>query len=78
MDELRADRPELQRRLLAALECLRGQPEVDAECAAAIGFCFGGLSVLDIARTGENIAGTSVYTAFSRLLATSRANFLLL
>jgi dienelactone hydrolase len=57
MDALRSDRPELQRRLLAALACLREQPEVDAERTAAIGFCFGGLSVLDIARTGEDIAG---------------------
>lgn len=57
MDELRADRPELQRLLLTALECLREQPEVDAERTAAIGFCFGGLSVLDIVRTGEDIAG---------------------
>jgi len=47
----------LQSRLLAALSCLREQPEVDAAQTAAIGFCFGGLSVLDIARTGEDIAG---------------------
>jgi dienelactone hydrolase len=57
MTALRDDRPELQKRLLAALACLRQQPEVDAEQTSAIGFCFGGLSVLDIARTGENIAG---------------------
>ncbi len=57
MDELRANRPELQARLLAALGCLREQPEVDGTAVAAIGFCFGGLSVLDIARTGEDIAG---------------------
>lgn len=57
MDALRDDRPELQARLLAALECLRSQAEVDAGRTAAIGFCFGGLSVLDIARTGADIAG---------------------
>lgn len=57
MDALRADRPELQARLLAALACLRGQPEVDAARTAAIGFCFGGLSVLDVARTGVDIDG---------------------
>jgi dienelactone hydrolase len=57
MDALRNDRPELQSRLLAALSCLREQPEVEAARTAAIGFCFGGLSVLDIARTGEGIAG---------------------
>ena len=57
MDALRADRAELQARLLAGLACLRGQPEVDAAKTAAIGFCFGGLSVLDIARTGADVAG---------------------
>ncbi|MEJ2128840.1 MAG: dienelactone hydrolase family protein [Woeseiaceae bacterium] len=57
MTALREDRPGLQARLLAAIACLREQPEVDASRTAAIGFCFGGLSVLDIARTGENIAG---------------------
>jgi len=30
---------------------------VDAARVAAIGFCFGGLCVLDIARTGEDLAG---------------------
>ena len=57
MDALRDDRPELQARLLAGLDCLRDQPEVDAAKTAAIGFCFGGLSVLDLARTGADVAG---------------------
>ena len=57
MAELRGDRPGLQRRLRASLQALREQPEVDASMVAAIGFCFGGLCVLDIARTGEDVAG---------------------
>ena len=51
------DRAMLQRRMLASLATLRGQPEVDAERVAAIGFCFGGLCVLDLARSGEDLAG---------------------
>ena len=51
------DREMLQTRLLVSLAVLREQPEVDAAKIAAIGFCFGGLSVLDIARTGEDLAG---------------------
>ena len=51
------DRAMLQRRLLASLGVLRGQPEVDSANTAAIGFCFGGLCALDIARTGEDLAG---------------------
>lgn len=51
------DRAMLQKRLLVSLNTLREQPEVDANQVAAIGFCFGGLCALDIARTGEDIAG---------------------
>jgi dienelactone hydrolase len=52
-----ADRAAMQRRLLCALAVLRAQGEVDAARTGAIGFCFGGLCVLDIARTGEDLAG---------------------
>lgn len=51
------DRAMLQRRLLLSLSTLRDQEPVDASKVAAIGFCFGGLCVLDIARTGEDLAG---------------------
>lgn len=57
MDALRNDRAALQRRLLLAVQTLRDQEEVDALSIAAIGYCFGGLCVLDIARTGEPVAG---------------------
>lgn len=57
MMTLRYDRPLLQQRLSASLATMRAQPEVDAGRVAAIGFCFGGLCVLDIARWGEDIAG---------------------
>lgn len=51
------DRAMLQQRLLVSLATLREQAEVDSNQVAAIGFCFGGLCVLDIARTGEDLAG---------------------
>lgn len=51
------DRAMLQNRLLLSLATLRDQEQVDATKVAAIGFCFGGLCVLDIARTGEDLAG---------------------
>ena len=57
MDALRKERATLQRRLLVALQTMRDQAEVDASRVAAIGYCFGGLCVLDIARTGEPLAG---------------------
>lgn len=61
MEPLRSDRPELQRRLLLALETLQRQPEVDAGKIAAMGFCFGGLSVLDLARIGAGVRGVASF-----------------
>ncbi len=51
------DRALLQGRQAAALETVRKQPEVDASRVAAIGFCFGGLCVLDLARSGADLRG---------------------
>jgi dienelactone hydrolase len=45
------DRRMLRQRLLGALDTLKGLPIVDSGCVAAIGFCFGGLCVLDLARS---------------------------
>ncbi len=57
MNALKADRDALQRRLSLSLRVLKEQPEVDERRTAAIGFCFGGLCVLDMARIGEDLAG---------------------
>lgn len=51
------DRPRLQRRLFASLEAMHAHEAVDAARSAAIGFCFGGLCVLDLARAGAAISG---------------------
>lgn len=51
------DRAMLQGRMQIALEVLKGLDEVDASRVAAIGFCFGGLCVLDLARIGIDIRG---------------------
>ncbi len=51
------DRGMLQTRLAAVLEVLRGRPMVDASRIAAMGYCFGGLCVLDLARTGADVQG---------------------
>lgn len=57
MQPLLKDRPLLQSRLLASLATLRAQKEVDASRVAIMGFCFGGLCALDLARTGADIRG---------------------
>jgi len=51
------DRALLQSRLTVALDTFKSQTEVDADRLAAIGFCFGGLGVLDLARMGTDIRG---------------------
>lgn len=51
------DRSLVARRMQRAIEVLREQQEVDTQKVAAIGFCFGGLCVLDLARTGSDVCG---------------------
>ena len=55
------DRSKLQARINAALDALKAQDEVDAENIVAMGYCFGGLCVLDLARSGTNIAGVASF-----------------
>lgn len=56
MEALIADRQELQQRLSLSMRALQEQSQVDARQIAAIGFCFGGLCVLDLARTAKDLA----------------------
>ena len=51
------DRPLLQSRLLAAVAVASDQAEVDRGKLAAMGYCFGGLCVLDLARINAPLAG---------------------
>jgi dienelactone hydrolase len=46
----------LRERVIAALHCLYAEPCVDPGRTAAIGFCFGGLAALELARSGANVA----------------------
>ncbi|MEO1251644.1 MAG: dienelactone hydrolase family protein [Pseudomonadota bacterium] len=51
------DRAMLQRRLKENIEFVRSLDEVDADNIAVIGFCFGGLCALDVARSGADVKG---------------------
>ena len=53
----RNDRALLRARVRAGLEALLKQPSVDPTRVAAIGYCFGGMTVLELARSGADIAG---------------------
>jgi dienelactone hydrolase len=54
---LKGNRAELRARVNAALEALARQPQVARGKLAAIGFCFGGTTVLELARSGASVAG---------------------
>jgi len=53
----KADRKLMRARMAAALAELRRQPNVLPGSIAAIGFCFGGTAVLELARSGADVAG---------------------
>ena len=55
------DRSLLVRRMQLAVDELRAQDEVDETRVAAIGFCFGGLCVLDLARSGSDVNGVASF-----------------
>ncbi|WP_174279287.1 dienelactone hydrolase family protein [Sphingomonas bacterium] len=57
INALQADRPLLRDRLAVSLRVLQDHRQVDAAKCAAIGFCFGGKSVLDMARSGQDVRG---------------------
>ncbi|SDS51502.1 dienelactone hydrolase family protein [Pseudomonas oryzae] len=57
-----------RQRFLAGLDLLRQQPQTDPARLAAIGYCFGGRVVLDMARQGVPLAGVM---SFHGALATT-------
>jgi dienelactone hydrolase len=61
MRALLADRPLLQDRMLRLLDFARTQPGIDGDRVAAMGFCFGGLCALDVARTGAHLKGVASF-----------------
>ena len=53
----KSDRTLLRARVNAGLDVLRKQRFVDIKRIAAIGYCFGGTTVIELARSGADIAG---------------------
>ena len=54
-DELEEDRMKLRRRVKAGLEAVRGQSMVDPTRVGAMGYCFGGMCALELARSGADV-----------------------
>ena len=66
MDPFASDRAMLRDRITAALEAGRNLSQVDASKVAAMGYCFGGMCVLELARSGADVAGViSIHGIFS-------------
>ena len=61
MNPLVGDRAELQARLNVAVEAAKSLDGVDTSKRAAVGFCFGGLCVLDMARAGQDVLGVGSF-----------------
>jgi dienelactone hydrolase len=68
MQPLMNDRTLLCERIVAAVHAIESLPQADTSNIAAIGFCFGGLCVLDLARSAADIRGV---VSFHGLLGAS-------
>lgn len=53
----KSNRKLLRQRVNAGLACLRQQRLVDAQRVGAIGYCFGGTAVIELARSGADVRG---------------------
>jgi dienelactone hydrolase len=51
----KADRKLFRERLVRGLEVLRQQKEVDPSAIIAVGYCFGGTGVIELARAGADV-----------------------
>jgi dienelactone hydrolase len=61
MGRLKGDRAALRDRMLDLVELAKAQEGTNLAKIAAIGYCFGGLCVLDLARSGTDIAGVASF-----------------
>lgn len=57
----RNDRNLMRGRIGAALDWIRAQSNVDFSKIAAVGYCFGGSTVLELARSGADILGVASF-----------------
>ncbi|AUW59263.1 dienelactone hydrolase [Sphingobium sp. SCG-1] len=69
LDRFRAQPDLVRQRVNAGFEALLSVAKVSADHSAAIGFCFGGFAVLELARSGAHVAAVA---SFHGLLTTMR------
>ena len=61
MDAFLKDRSALRDRIIGVVDTIRGLHAIDDDAMAAIGFCFGGLCVLDAARHGVRLRAIGAF-----------------
>lgn len=59
--QYRADRASLRARIRAAYDALCTLDQVDAKHIVAMGYCFGGTTALELARSGADLVGTASF-----------------
>jgi dienelactone hydrolase len=66
MNPLAGDRASLRARMQAAMVAARGLDVADSTKVAAMGYCFGGMCVLELARAGSDVLGViSIHGIFA-------------
>lgn len=66
MNPFATDREYLRKRITAAYHAVSKLPQVDSGKIAAMGYCFGGMCVLELARSGADILGAiSIHGIFT-------------
>ena len=66
MNPLASDRRALRKRILSSLDVVRSHEQVDPMRVGAMGYCFGGMCVLELARSGADVKGViSIHGIFS-------------
>jgi len=61
MEQVTANLDTWKARAIAGLEALRSQPQVDSSRIAAIGYCFGGATVMHLAYAGAPLKGVASF-----------------
>jgi dienelactone hydrolase len=61
LNRLKSDRAMLRRLLTAVLDQVRGLDAAEPDAIVAIGYCFGGMCALDLARSGADIRGVASF-----------------
>lgn len=66
------DRALLQKRILGAFEVVKNHPDVDPNNIGGIGFCFGGMTILELFKSGVDLKGV---VTFHAVLGTQMGEF---